>query len=344
MEFMTWDEGDYAEMMWQANDEHLVDCDILYYNKFMATDVSVLKEMKKINKNMKIVVDVDDSWDMPVNHPVYEIWKANNISQKVIDNIKFADLVICTTLKLQDKIREYNKNTVVIPNAFPFGHDVYRPLPAGKPDDGKTRFIYVAGSTHAPDVDLLEGKFKRLGGDPFIKSKGEFILAGYEKSETMRYHSRADMEKMNNNYTMKQVYGPWDRMKYVFSQTNAYKIFPSTNLDEYINFYDQADVALVPLCKNDWNSYKSELKIVEAGCKQVPVICSNVEPYSLLKGRPGIMWVDTPDDWVKHIRYCIKNPEFVKDQGAALAEWVKESYDLLKWNELRKQVLKSLVK
>ena len=133
-------------------------------------------------------------------------------------------------------------------------------------------------------------------------------------------------------------------MKYVFSQTNSFKILPSTNLDDYINYYDQADVALVPLCKSDWNSYKSELKIMEAGCKQIPVICSNVEPYSTLKGKPGIMWVDTPDDWIKHIRYCIKNPEFVKEQGQALSEWVKEEFDLLKWNETRKQVLKNLIK
>lgn len=342
MEFMKLNEGDSAEMLWHGRDEHLIKCDILYYSKFLSTDVSILKQMKKLNKDMKIVVDVDDSWEMSPSHPVYEIWKRNGVAERVIENIEYADLVICTTLKLQDKIRKYNKNTVVIPNAFPFGHDVYKPIPVES--NGKMRFIYVAGSTHVPDVNLLDGKFKRMGGDPFIKNNAEFILAGYEPTEIPRYHTKKDYLEMNNNYTMVKINGPWDRMKHVFSQTNSYKILPSTNLDEYINFYDQADVAIIPLCKNDWNSYKSELKLIEAGCKHIPVICSDVEPYNLLKGKPGIMWVETPDDWIKHIKYCIKNPQFVKDQGAALAEWVKNDYDLLKWNVVRKQVLENLVK
>ena len=56
------------------------------------------------------------------------------------------------------------------------------------------------------------------------------------------------------------------------------------------------------------------------------------------------MWVETPDDWIKHIRYCVKNPNFVKDMGHKMSEWVKEEYDLLKWNNVRKEVFKNLVK
>ena len=342
MEFMNWEEGESAEMLWYGRDEHLIDCDILYYNKFISTDVSILKEMKKVNKNMKVVVDIDDSWEMSYNHPVYEIWKENKIPERVIENIKFADLVICTTMKLQEKVRKYNKNTVVIPNAFPFGHDVYKPM-HDKGSNKKMTFIYVAGSSHVPDVNLLQGKFKRIGSDSFLKNNAEFVLAGYEPTEVPRYFTKKDQQEMNGNYKMIKVNGVWDKMKHVFSQTGSYRILPSTNLDQYINFYDQADVAIIPLCNSDWNNHKSELKIVEAGCKQLPVICSDVEPYNQFKSRPGIMWVETPDDWIKHIRYCVKNPDFVKDQGLALSEWVKEEFDLLKWNVSRKQILKTLL-
>ena len=64
-------------------------------------------------------------------------------------------------------------------------------------------FIYVAGSTHVPDVNLLEGKFKKMGGDPFIKSNAEFVLAGYEKSEVPIYKTKDDYERMSGNYIMK---------------------------------------------------------------------------------------------------------------------------------------------
>ena len=68
------------------------------------------------------------------------------------------------------------------------------------------KFIYVAGSTHVPDVNLLEGKFKRIGSDSFIKNNAEFLLAGYVPTEIPKYHSKDDYEMMSGNYTMKQIY------------------------------------------------------------------------------------------------------------------------------------------
>lgn len=339
MDFMQWDEGDSAQMLYVVEDEHLIDGDILYFNKFIGMGADQLKSLQK--KGVKIIVDVDDSWDLPVGHPFYETWIQRGNRQKVIDNIKLADIVICATEKLQRKVRELNKNTVIIPNAFPFGYDVYIPDPQPRQ---KMSFIYVAGSTHLPDVKLLEGKFKRIGGDAWIKERAEFILAGYEPTMVPRYNSKKDYEERNNNITMYKIQNVWDRMANIFSQTNSHRILPSTNLDEYINFYDQADVAIVPLCNTEWNSYKSELKIIEAAVKGIPVICSNVEPYSTLHSREGIMWIDKPDQWIEHIKYCIKNPNYVKDQGAKLQSWIKNEYDLLTWNQTRKELFKSLMK
>lgn len=340
MEFMNWTEGDSGQMLWVTQDEHLIDGDILYYNKFITMDASMILNLKK--KGIKVVVDIDDSWELPTNHLFYDYWNMRGNTQKVISNIEIADLVICATDKLQQKVRTLNKNTAVIPNAFPFGHDVY--VPNQIKGRKKMAFIYAAGSTHLPDVELLRGKFKRMGGDPFIKNNAEFILAGYEPTLMPKYKTKEDYNAQNNNFTMTKVNNVWDKMSSIFSQTNCNRILPSTNLDEYINYYDQADVALIPLCNTEWNSYKSELKIIEAAVKGIPVICSAVEPYSKIDmPQGGIMWVFKPDDWLKHIKFCIQNPEFVKEQGAILHEWAKERYDLIKWNETRSRLFKSLM-
>lgn len=340
MEFMDWDEEDKAEMIYVVDDEHKIngDADILYFNKLIAMSADQLRAVQK--KGTKIVVDVDDSWDLPLSHPFYQTWNQRGNTQKVIDNLKLADLVICATEKLQTKVRIFNKNTVVIPNAFPFGYEDYVPKPT--PHD-KMTFIYVAGSTHLPDVKLLDGKFKRIGGDQWMRERAGFVLAGYEPTSVAKYKTKEDYEAKNGNIVMVKVTNVWDRMANIFSQTRSHRILPATNLDEYINYYDQADVAIVPLCDTEWNSYKSELKIVEAAVKGIPVICSAVEPYSTLRPCEGIMWVENPGQWLEWFKYCVKNPEFVKDQGAKLNNWVKEEYDLLKWNETRKQVFKSLL-
>lgn len=341
MEFFEWEEGDSAEMLYVVEDEHKIngDADILYFNKFIGMSANQLKAVQK--KGTKIIVDVDDSWDLPVGHPFYPIWKQRGNTEKVIENLKLADVVVCATEKLQTKVRIFNKNTVVIPNAFPFGQDVYVPNPQPRQ---KMTFIYAAGSTHLPDVKLLEGKFKRIGGDQWIKERAEFILAGYEPTVVSKYKTKEDYDARNGNTVLVKVQNVWDRMANIFSQTNAHRLLPATNLDEYINYYDQADVAIVPLCANDWNSYKSELKIVEAAVKGIPVICSNVEPYSLLRPCTGVMWVENPSQWLEWFKFCIKNPEYVKDEGAMLKEWVSKKYELTTWNQTRKHIIKSLLK
>ena len=337
MEFMSWDETDQVEMLWIVQDEHKIDGDVLLYSKFISMEPDQIKMLKA--RGTKIIVDIDDSWDLPKSHFFYDIWQQRKSGQRVIDNIKLADLVICTTLKLQQKIREYNKSTIVIPNALPFGHENYVPNPI--PHD-KMTFIYVAGSSHLPDVEMLRGKFKRIGSDPFIKNNAEFVLAGYEPTVVPRYTTKEEVDTKTPK--MVTLHDVWDKMKAIFAETGSSRILPSTDLEQYIDYYDQADVALIPLVDNDWNNHKSELKIIEAGCKGIPVICSKVLPYSALYGKEGIMWVETPDDWIKHIKYCIKNPEHVKEMGQKLNKWVKEEYDLINWNRVRKQVIKSLLK
>jgi glycosyltransferase involved in cell wall biosynthesis len=337
MEFMEWDNNNSAEMLWIGQDEHKIDADILFYSKFIGSDTDFIKSLKQ--KGTKVVVDVDDFWELPVDHPFYNTWQQRGNAKKIIENIKLADLVTCTTLRLQDKIRQYNKNTIVIPNSFPFDHENYKPMPIAHEKMG---FIYAGGSYHVHDVELLRGKFTRMGGDPYIKNNAEFILAGYEPTYIQKFETKEQWEKQNP--TKLQVSGVWEKMSNVFAQTNSYKILPSTELDTYIDFYDQADVSLIPLRDTEFNSYKSELKIVEAGCKGIPVICSNVNPYSQLQGKDGIMWIDKPDDWIKHIKYCIKNPEYVKDMGEKMSGWVRDEYDLIKWNKTRQELFKSLIK
>lgn len=321
-----------VSLLWFGNDESKIDCDVLWYSKYLVTEPMFLERMKE--KGTKIIVDVDDDWDLPPSHPLYPVWQKSNRAQRTIDNMKLADLVTCSTLKLQDKIRQYNKNTVVIPNALPFGHNNYQPIPSDPRE--KMTFIYAGGSSHYNDLKLLQGKFKRIGTDPWIKQRAEFLMAGYLPEQRN--------VNIQGHVIKKQIFGQWDKMASIFAATNSYRILPSDDLDTYIDYFDMADVSLIPLVDHPWNSYKSNLKVLESSAKHLPVICSKVEPYyPEMKDYPGILWVEN-NDWIEPIKWAIKNPGAIKDMGEALAEKVWENYHLEKWNELRKQLLNSLVK
>ena len=337
--YMPWEPQDMTGIIWEGDVNAKIDCDILIYNKFTYIPVERLKDLQ--SKGMKIVVDIDDYWYLPVTHINYRAWQETGHSKKIEEHIIMADLVICTSMLLQDKVRSLNKNTTVIPNTLPFGREKYLPLPI--PHE-KMTFMYMGGSTHLPDVELLRGKFKRIGSDPFIKGNAEFVLAGYNKSQQKQFYTPADMKADNNNYVISDApWGNYDKMDTIFSYTGSHRTLPTANLDDYLNYYDQADVALVPLVDSHWNSYKSTLKIVEAGAKGVPVICSKVEPYyPELKTYPGIMWV-TDNNWLEHIKWCIQNPVKAIDMGRALQERVQKDYDLTTWNIIRYELFKKLL-
>lgn len=341
MDYIHWDEGTESILKWHGEDEteEGLDCDILAYSLFLETDAVLLKNLQ--SKGTRIVVDVDDDWDIPVSHPRYQMLTENRFQQRVLDNIRIADVVTCPTLRLQEKVRQYNKNTVVIPNALPYGYEHYHDKDRIASD--KTRFIYVGGSTHYEDIRMLEGKFKRIGSDPHIKNNSNFIMAGYRPHYAKRYLTNYDQEQQNNNWAPYKVPGVWDKMASIFAQTQVEKILPTLPPQDYITHYDHGDVAIVPLKESTWASYKSPLKLAEAATRNIPVICSQVGPYSDVESVSGVIWAPTTADWIPAIRKCIKDKEYVKDMGLQLGEYCREHYDLVRWNETRKQVYKSLM-
>lgn len=333
------DEGDTIQMLDYEKDEPFIEGDLLVFSNFLATPSVVLKSYKK--DGMKIVVDVDDMWNIPTTHPSYKTLAKYRHTERVIESLKLADIVICPTMRLQAAVREYNKNTLVIPNAFPYGLENYTDTnwTAGT----KTRFLYCGGASHYDDVALLSGKFSRVATDPQINKNARFLLAGYNKPMRKQFFSAMDMKADNNNYTIVPgVRGEWDKMAAVFNQTGCAEILPAKDLVEYIEFYDYADVSLVPLRDHSWNSWKSTLKLAEAATRNLPVICSNVAPYSDLQDVPGVMWVDN-NNWLDHIRKSIKEPEYRKDMGQQLREYARKNWELTEWNKVRKQVFTSLL-
>lgn len=286
------------------------DCDVLIYNRNVQCTPGRLKELREAY-GFKIIVDVDDYWVLPGIHPLHHYWNYHKYGELILENIKLADMVWVTNERLRLKVLPYNSNVHVVPNATP--DTLVRKFASDK-----MRFIYAGTPTHVPDVKLLDGKFRRIYDEPFIRNNAQFVLAGYDaKAHTAN----------------------WDSMRHVFEHTGCSRILPTLPIDKYMDHYSYADVSLVPLVDNEFNSCKSILKVLEAGAKGLPCIASAVEPYIDLYAAPGILWVYKPSDWLKHIRFCIKNPGWVKKAGLELREFVKEHYDLDEINQTRQRLL-----
>lgn len=336
-QYMPWQEGDYLKLFYDdrvsipeeekefAANLSEVDSftpDIIFFNRTIETkDATWLKEQK--DKGVIIIMDIDDYWELDSKNYLKPYWDQMRMGDKIVANLKVANLVITTNEQLFNQVRKINLNCIVCPNAVPFGSEFYKPLESDfkSETDRKMNFLYAGGATHANDLSILKNKFERIGGDTWIQERARFILAGY------------------NPVKKDGVHCEWDKMVSIFKRTKSYEILDTKPIEEHMLFYDIADVVLAPLLRSTFNECKSELKILEASTREIPVIASRVLPFTVLEAY-DIMW----DDWYTNIKWCVKNPEAAKDMGRKLSEQMKQTHDIKPWSTVRYQVFSHILK
>ena len=107
--------------------------------------------------------------------------------------------------------------------------------------------------------------------------------------------------------------------------------------------YENADICVIPLEQSDWHACKSNLKILEAASKRLPVIVSNVPPYNIDADAP-VLWVNKQSDWFNYINLLVNNPNLREQLGNALYEWAKKKYNFTEVNNSRRQAYSNLYK
>jgi glycosyltransferase involved in cell wall biosynthesis len=310
---------DFAFFTDVLNDEVLKDgFDILLINRFIqGVELEDVLAYKK-KYGFKLVVDIDDYWHLDPYHILY----GNYPYKKVMDHIRAADLVTCTNEDLLQEIRQLNEKVHIVPNALPFGLDQFTDLHIPSEDD-RVRFVYAGSVTHEKDVAQLKNPMKRVATDPYVSDKVHFCICGYEPDN-------------------KATHPIWHRMIHDFLygfKVPGY-VKESLSVEYYMNFYNEADVSIVPLAHTRFNSMKSNLKVLEAACKKIPVIASCVKPYSeCLYIHP----IHSQTDWYNAIKKMATDAIYRKELGEANHQWCVDQFSLDKVNEKRHQLFKSLL-
>ena len=270
----------------------------IYYNRVISDDVILCAR----GAGCKVIVDIDDYWRLDVHHIAYKSYVKNNFESLQIKHLHLADVVTTTHEWLAEKIYPYNKNVVVLPNAIPR----HKYFPVEKTISEKLRIFWQGSITHGLDIELLRNPVKRLN-----KNRHLMVMAGYTKHDV------------------------WDRM--VAAYTNGLQmpgyLLPGCPPTEYYKKYSYADVCLAPLTGTLFNSLKSNLKILEAANMGLPVIASNVHPYT---GIPGVCYVDKQTDWYKHIQELDNESERLH-RGTTLQQYCAANYNYTIINSKRRE-------
>ncbi len=357
---------------------YLSQFDLLVFHKGLFNDYEGFKLGLKFlrERNVPIVMDIDDYWDLGPWHPQTMHNKATGGAEKTIDNLRLADYVTTTTELFAKDIKKINKNVMVFPNAPNTSEPQWQP---DYSHTDKLRVGYIMGSTHERDMQQVAGLTNQLNG---YLDKIQFVLCGYDIRGTMTIIGPD--KQIQGNRPIKPEESVW--YKYEKMVTDNYKIvspeykeflekfipdaqYPGVenelyrrewtkDLTSFGTHYNKLDILLAPLDENVFNYHKSELKLAEAGVKHKGVILSNFGPYTIgtrsifkfggeIDETGNCILVDANrahKDWAKAIKKLVDHPELVTLLQDNLAKHVEENYNLDKWTAVRAEWYKSLLK
>ena len=353
--------------------------DIVNFHKGVYQDMEGFRNALSYCKenNIITIMDIDDNWDLHQRHPLYASQKHYKLDVLTKENFNLVDYVTTTTPIFAKKIRKFNENVKIFPNAINPEDSRFK---VEKYPCDKLRIGLIMGSSHEEDMKLLQGVVSRLSKD--VLDKVVFVLCGFDLKGTMRIINPATGEVQTRD--IQPLETVWYR--YEKCLTNDYKIispeyknflhmfipnseYPNAyaegykrcwtkDINNYYQHYKDVDILLVPLEENDFNSCKSPLKVTEACFSNTAIIASDFGPYTIdlknmfLKGgeenpEGNALLVEhrkNHKDWAKYITKCANDPELVEKMKRRLYDDLHEKYDLRNVTKDRKEFYENIVK
>lgn len=339
--------------------------DIIHIHKQLDRNCELMKLMKFCG--CKVIVDIDDHYDLGNDHPMSVTARIENWKEPIINHLRLADMVTTTTEIFKKELLKHNKNVVVIPNAINPNEGQFIPKPT-KSD--RLRFGIICGSSHLEDIKLLNGMTSMLPKD--VIDKIQFVLCGFDTNGTRTFRNVKTREVISrpiepketcwyeyekiltNNYSIVSQEHKDFLNKFIkgYEYPNideAYRRCWTKNINEYATHYNNIDVLLVPLKENNFNKVKSQLKVIEAGFFNKAIIAQNFGPYTIdlvpmiekggsINENGNALLVDSNKNhkqWAKYIIKLANDRDMVEKLQKNLHDTVKDKYSLDEVSKIR---------
>jgi glycosyltransferase involved in cell wall biosynthesis len=361
----------------EMNDDFFKNYDIVVFHSFIHHN-GHQENIDRINflksQGIKVVMDIDDYWNVDHRHPMYYHIKSAELPRKKVELMKMVDYVTCTTEIFANTIKTKIgiKNVVVFPNAIDPNEPQFQSNPT-KTD--RIRFGWLGGSTHLHDIELLKDSISMITQD---YENTQFVLCGFDLRGTVTL-----INPQNGEKTTRQIQ-PTETVWYQYEKifTNNYKsideeyknllmTFTDLKVDvsnkkynrvwtqpisKYGFNYNLFDISLAPLLESDFNKNKSQLKAIESGFHKKALIASDVDPYTIdlvsahgdgkFNDNGNCLLVSPKKNhkqWFQHMKRLVENPNMIEDLGNRLYETVKDKYSLVNVSKDRTQFFKTII-
>ena len=222
------------------------------------------------------------------------------MSLQIRNHLMNADAVTCTHERLAEEVRSLNPNVYVIPNLIDYGKGQFRNRKMQESD--KVRLLYASTIMNFSNTAIIAGAMKKIKHLPI-----EVVIAGHHESPLF--------DILIKNLTA--------------GGEIPYRLVPWADSKNYMSKY-VGDIGILPSKPTQFNSMKSNLKVLEYAALKMPVLVSEADPYL---GMP-VSYFNGENEFVERITELVENPELRKARGESLYKWCKENYSLKSFNRL----------
>lgn len=241
--------------------------DLIVFNRYLYSHhLNALRFMAE--KKIPYVIDIDDYWILPQWHPNVDYYKKNGLKQAIIEAIRYANGVTCTTEVLAAEIRQINPRVCILPNTIDTTDEQWN---QPKVKHESFRFGYVGGASHKMDVSMLADGIREV-----VARGGAFTYCGFNPQNK---HSIDIINRLNGHDKEMKI-----------------DLMPGQSPEVYGKSLAHFDCMVAPLKQSKFGDCKSDIKILEAAAYGLPILCSDVAPYRTHKDNPGVTLV-SDDGW-----------------------------------------------
>lgn len=280
--------GGNAEWSVDMPDWAPADADVIIGQRVSIPDASAIWQALCRRGQQHMVLELDDDlWNIhPTNTRASRVFTPALLAN-LEANIAAADVVTVTTDVLAERVSQWNRNVVVVPNRVP-GWLLQHERPR--------RDEFTIGWAGSPSHEI------------------DWEDAGPQVGRFLKRNPHVQVHVMGCSF---RSILSWDRTRVRLDRW-------LDSLPDYYRALD-FDVALAPLTAHVFNRSKSDLRLLEMAALGIPVIASDFGPYSdpTLHGERGFL-VKADHEWSTHLRTLAGDAELRTRMARNGREWAAE--------------------
>ncbi len=276
----------------------------------MVFSPETVADLKALGK--KVIFECDDLiHTVPKSHYNYSDvkgWKKFQWYWRIFKTLRQCDGFISTNKNLDRVYGWFAKRSLVFPNYSELEHWFKEPKKNLKQD--KIRLLWAGSTSHVGDLNWAK---------PILST----IMAKYPQVQFV-YIGMGGVP--TSDLYAQFIYGE-DFFSYLPKERreSVLPVFP--NIWPYILASLQADIAIAPLEKNYFNSFKSQCKYLEYGINGIPGVYSKWHYTDVKDGITGFV-ADTQEEWIEKLSILIEDVKMRESMSVKAREDVVNNHSV----------------